>query len=420
MTASGIKLLEAFFASFYSSFLKRFKKLSSSHTFFRFNSFIKDGKRNSLTDFISNQLKMKKLYSFFAFSMVILSAVATPNLKEINFRDQASTTELMRMNLYDYNADGSTFRIDGTVTQYGEEYSDDIDGNDGRKMINPGINVCLLRNNVNLVVERRQPIVSTDTIYFNIWGLQRKAYQMRFIGVNLNHPGLTAFLEDNYLHSSTPVSLNDTTNVKIEINADPASSLQTRFRLVFKTVHPIMQLTALNAGQQNQQIFLNWKTENNESIKKYWIQKSNDGSDFSDVGVINTENSFSNKYEWVDRFPSIGLNYYRIKSLQIDGTIDYSETIKTKGLIKEAQIIGFFPNPATSNNMNLDLSNQPAGKYRVQLFNSSGQMVMDQSFNFTGGNGVQKLSSNLSLKAGIYHLQILKPTGDKQVLEVVF
>jgi len=351
--------------------------------------------------------------------MVILSAVATPNLKEINFRDQA-TTELMRMNLYDYNADGSTFRIDGTVTQYGEEYSDDIDGNDGRKMINPGINVCLLRNNINLVVERRQPIVSTDTIYFNMWGLQRKAYQMRFIGVNLNHPGLTAFLEDNYLHSSTPVSLNDTTNVKIEINADPASSLQTRFRLVFKTVHPIMQLTALNAGQQNQQIFLNWKTENNESIKKYWIQKSNDGSDFSDVGVINTENSFSNKYEWVDRFPSIGLNYYRIKSLQIDGTIDYSETIKTKWLIKEPQNITFFPNPATSNNMNLDLSNQPAGKYRVLLFNSSGQMVMDQSFNFTGGNGVQKLSSNLSLKAGVYHLQILKPNGGKEVLEIVF
>jgi len=287
-------------------------------------------------------------------------------------------------------------------------------------MINPGINVCLLRNNINLVVERRQPIASADTIYFNMWGLQRKAYQMRFIGVNLNHPGLTGFLEDNYLHTSTPIGLNDTTNVNIEINADPASFQQTRFRLVYKTVSPIVHLIALNAGQQNQQIFLNWKTENNENIKKYWVQKSNNGSDFSDVGVINTENSFFNKYEWVDRFPSIGLNYYRIKSLQTDGKIDYSEAINIKGLLKESQKIAFFPNPANGNNMNLDLSNQPEGKYQVRLFNSGGQIVLSQSFNFNGGNGVQKLNSSQSLRPGVYHLQILKPTGDNQILEVVF
>ena len=363
---------------------------------------------------------MKKLYAFFAFYLFVLSAVATPASKQINLQDTLPTIQLMMMNLYDYNSDGSTFRLDGTVTQYGDEYSDNIDGYDGRKMINPGINVCLLRNNMNLVVERRQTIGTADTIYFNMWGLQRKAYDMRFIGVNLNHPGLTGFLEDNYLHTSTPISLNDTTNVNIEINGDPASSQPCRFRLVFKTVSPVVQLTALNAGQQNQTVFLNWNVENNENIKKYLIQSSSDGTHFSDIGTINVENPFFNKYEWVDHFPSMGLNYYRIKSLQADGKTDYSETINIKGLIKGFQNIAFFPNPATSNNMNLDLSNQPVGKYGVRLFNSGGQMVMDQSFNFTGGNGVQKLSSNQSLRPGVYHLQILKPGGDKQVLEVVF
>jgi hypothetical protein len=356
---------------------------------------------------------MKKLYSFLAFSLLTLSAVATPN------QDPLSTVKLMRMNLYDYNADGSTFRLDGTVTQYGDEYSDDIDGYDGRKMTNPGINVCLLRNNVNLVVERRHTIASADTIYFNIWGLQRKAYEMRFIGVNLDHPGLTGFLEDSYLHTSTPISLNDTTNVRIEINADPGSSQQYRFRLVYKTVSPVGHFIALNAGQQDQQIFLNWNVKNNEHIKKYWIQSSSDGTNFSDIGAINVESPFFSKYEWVDRFPSMETNYYRIKSLQIDGKTAYSETIKIKGLIKD-QKSAFFPNPATSNNMNLDLSNQSSGKYQVRLFNSYGQMVMEQSFNFTGGNGVQKLSSNQSLRPGVYHLQILKPGGDKQVLEVIF
>jgi hypothetical protein len=157
-----------------------------------------------------------------------------------------------------------------------------------------------------------------------------------------------------------------------------------------------------------------------DSVKKYWIQRSSNGTDFTDIGTLTGTSFLSQDFQWTDPFPTAAFNYYRIKSLQIDGKIDYSETIKTKGLIKEPQNITFFPNPATSNNMNLDLSNQPVGKYRVLLFNSGGQMVMDQSFNFTGGNGAQKLSSNLSLRAGVYHLQILKPGGGKEVLEIVF
>lgn len=323
----------------------------------------------------------------------------------------------MRMNVYDINADGSIFRIDGTFAQYGDIYSNDIDGMDGRKMTNPGVNVCLLRNNINLSIERRHTITVNDTLFFNVWGLQRRSYLMKFVGMNLEQQGLQAYLQDSYLHTSAPVNLNDTTDIKIDINSDPTSSASNRFRLVFKMNEtPVVHFTAF----QGQQVLLNWNSRNLDSVKKYWIQRSSNGTDFTDIGTLTGTSFLSQDFQWTDPFPTAAFNYYRIKSLQIDGKIDYSETIKTKGLIKEPQNITFFPNPATSNNMNLDLSNQPVGKYRVLLFNSGGQMVMDQSFNFTGGNGAQKLSSNLSLRAGVYHLQILKPGGGKEVLEIVF
>ena len=161
----------------------------------------------------------------------------------------SSTLELMRMNVYMNNADGSSLWVDGTVTQYGD-YSDDVDGNDGRKMTNPGPNVCVLRDNINLVVERRQIIDQADTIFFKMWGLQKRTYEMRFVAVNLNHPGLKAYLQDNYLHTETPVQLNDTTHINIDINNDAGSYALDRFRLIYKVesqVTPVPHFTAISA-----------------------------------------------------------------------------------------------------------------------------------------------------------------------------
>jgi len=366
---------------------------------------------------------MKKLYASFAFSLLLLSVSATPGFRKTNVQSTNQDLQLMRMNLYDFHPDGSTFRIDGTVTQYDDIYSDDIDGNDGRKMTNPGVNVCILRDNINLVVERRHTIASADTIFFKIWGLQKKTYQLKFVAVNLNHPGLEAFMEDTYMHTSTPVNLNDTTNINIAINSDPASSYPNRFRLIYKTlilVVPVLHLTALPADLQNPRMLLNWNTRGNDSIKKYWIQRSSDGLNFSNVGVVKAQDPVFNKYEWADPFPSNAFNYYRVKSEAINGKTSYSEIIKIKGFRKESNKIALFPNPASSNNMNLNLENQPAGKYKARFYNSYGQAVLEQSFDFQGGNGIQKLQNNRSLVPGIYHLQIIKPTGDKEVMEVVF
>jgi hypothetical protein len=146
-----------------------------------------------------------------------------------------STIELMRMNLYAVYPDGTNYLVDGTLDQYGPNYSNNLDGYDARKMYNPGVNISLIRGTTDLVIERRQTIVLTDSIFFRMWGMQRMNYKMELVGTNLNHPGLLGFLEDNYLHSSTPLNLNDTTEVNFIVNTDPGSIAQNRFRIIFKT-----------------------------------------------------------------------------------------------------------------------------------------------------------------------------------------
>src|SRR5690242_15091509 len=222
---------------------------------------------------------MKTLLLLIVLSFLMITGSAHP--VDVNNNQQLlnnpSSTELMRMNLYIDNADGSSTWVDGAVTQYGADYSDAIDGNDGRKMTNPGVNVCILRDNINLVVERRQLIVYTDTTFFKMWGLQKRTYEMRFVAQNLEQPGLSALLEDNYLHTSTPVLLNDTTHVNIEINNDAGSYAPDRFRLIYETespVAPVVHYKALNDFPGQGAIMLNWVAESEINSNQYFVERS--------------------------------------------------------------------------------------------------------------------------------------------------
>lgn len=345
----------------------------------------------------------------------------TSNYNRVN--GPSSTIELMRMNLYSVYPDGTNYIVDGTLTQYGPNYSNNIDGYDARKMYNPAENISLLRGNIDLIIERRQTIVLTDTIFFRMWGMQRKTYKMELVGTNLNHPGLLGFLEDTYLHNSTPLSLNDTTEVNFAINADPASIAQNRFRIIFKTdasLGPLpLTFTFVKAYQQKSQINIDWKTENETNMKQYVLERSSNGSNFIKQTEVNANNLASNNYHWVDDNPAEGNNYYRISSIGIDGNLKYSEVMKVY-MENANQSFSVFPNPATGNHLNLQLVNQQTGIYEVRLVNSFGQTFMAKTIQYAGGSSIENLKPGPNIPKGIYQLEIKTPGGEKKVISVVF
>jgi hypothetical protein len=79
-----------------------------------------------------------------------------------------------------------------------------------------------------------------------------------------------------------------------------------------------------------------------------------------------------------------------------------------------------YPNPATVDNLNLKMINQLPGNYEVRFINSYGQCVALSTFNYNGGNSLQKIKAGRTIPAGIYHLEITKPSGERQVINVLF
>ncbi len=137
--------------------------------------------------------------------------------------------KFMRVTLYAANGQVA----DGNVVAFDPSFSNAFESKDAVKIQNQGENFGILSKGKILAVEARSPVLRTDTIQYGFSRLRVQAYQLRFGPENFSNPRLKAFLIDKWLHSRTPVSLDDTTYININITPDPASSAVNRFMLVF-------------------------------------------------------------------------------------------------------------------------------------------------------------------------------------------
>ena len=344
---------------------------------------------------------MKKLVNFL-FLLLLTSVTVLGNPKE----SPSSASEQIRLNLYAFFPDSSTYTLDGTLTRYSDSYSNDVDINDSRKMFNSGENISMPRGGYDLIVECRHTITDADTIFFRMWGMQKKSYRLEFIARNLNHPGLAGYLEDSYLHTSTEIELNDTTRFTIKINNDAASYAQNRFRVIFKKVQtsvtPVDHYTTLDGTPFNSNILITWNTINQNNTENYSVEKSSDGIHFSGVATIPVNSS--GIYNWTDHYPADEFNFYRIRKNTSNGTVDYTGVLKVKSTT--ASGITLYPNPASASNLNIKFTNQLPGTYHILLVNSEGQTFASESFGYNGGVSIKKLSVNVAVPPGLYHVQI--------------
>ncbi len=305
--------------------------------------------------------------------------------------------------------EGSTITsLDGTLARYNNGYTAAVGAYDVNKLTNAGENIYLYRDGFLLAIESRPLVDDADTLFIRTSNLATKSYQLIFTPEAFDAPGLTAFIEDKYLHTSTPISLNNVTTLSFSVNTAIAGSAVTdRFRLVYKqnAVLPL-SFTQIKAYEKGSSIQVEWNMGNEQNIKQYEIEKSADGSTFAQAGSQSPRGRINrDNYAWIDVSPMQGNNYYRIKAIEKSGSFRYSQVVIVK-LSKGVGSIGVYPNPISGNVMNLQLVNQPKGKYAIQLFNNLGQEVYRSEFNHAGGSSAQTIQLSYKVVRGIYQLQV--------------
>lgn len=356
----------------------------------------------------------------------LLVAVFVGHLTTIALPNNITTGDFaqLRSNLYIVSPDGSTVLMDGALTQYYADYSNNIDGMDARKMSNMSENWGMVRNNTVYVIERRHTIEGNDSIFFKMWNMRIIRYRLEFIASNLDFPGRVGILEDKFLKTSTPIDLNGSTYVDFSVTSDPASKAPDRFCLIFskpsvKGLLPVNYIFA-SAVLKNNSVNINWKMENGNGLEKYIIERSSDGNSFETSKTVNiSNNQGGTQYQYQDGQPSEGTNYYRIAVIDQEGAVSYSNIMKVE-VPATNQSFAVFPNPVTGNTVNLKFANQPAGIYKVTLKNEFGQTMLAKDINWGGGSNIQKIQPVQLTPTGVYQLIIESPDGKRKVIPLLF
>ncbi|MBC7688788.1 MAG: autotransporter-associated beta strand repeat-containing protein [Aquabacterium sp.] len=326
----------------------------------------------------------------------------------------------IRTNLYLLHTDNTTILADGTLAEFREGYKNSIDLMDAIKFNNVKEGLGLLRENKQIIVERRDLFSETDTLFFKLTNTRQRNYQFEFLPQNID-PSMSAVLEDNYTGTKTPISAVATSRVSFLVNTDPASAASNRFRIVFNKAAGALPVTftGIHATRQNQFIAVQWTVESEINIHHYEVEKSLDGIHFDKTHqTAATGTAGTIIYKWLDENPLPGKNIFRIKSISNDGVKNHSSIafINWEDLQKNMLV---YPNPVKDGVIGLHFFDQPKGRYRIRLLNQLGQLVHAQSIRYNGVNGLINITPPKNkMTAGIGILQVTTPVNTIKTMQL--
>jgi hypothetical protein len=117
-----------------------------------------------------------------------------------------------------------------------------------------------------------------------------------------------------------------------------------------------------------------WETSSEVNNDHFVVERSRDARKFDEIAKVAGvgTSAIRNAYSFTDSHYEKGINYYRLKQVDMDGSFAYSRMIAIEsGGMKEVK---YFPNPVQSL-LSIELPDTEMTEWHVKVFNSAGQCV---------------------------------------------
>ncbi|MCI4669932.1 MAG: T9SS type A sorting domain-containing protein [Bacteroidia bacterium] len=170
-------------------------------------------------------------------------------------------------------------------------------------------------------------------------------------------------------------------------------------------------------------VALSWTTASESNNDYFQIQKSQDNELWEDIAKVSGKGttSTSNDYEFVDNNPFLGMNYYRLKQVDIDGAFSYSDTRQVLKGVETGSQFSVYPNPLESGeSFNIQLTALDMyGDLQVEIYDLKGVKLLDRKFSLSEiEKAKESLRVNNSLNPGAY-LVLLKSGSFRSVQKLL-
>lgn len=172
-----------------------------------------------------------------------------------------------------------------------------------------------------------------------------------------------------------------------------------------------VELSYFNAWNNGATNTLQWITQSELNSDRFEIERSPDGYNFERIGTVQGAGTTTQEltYLWEDKAPLLGVNYYRLRQIDTDGTTNLSNVVAVV-VNRKAGTAQLFPNP-TSDRLTYQLNAAQAEILTIRLTNVLGEVVQKWTFNTQVGINTQVLDLE-RFAAGTYLVTIYNQAGD--------
>jgi hypothetical protein len=231
------------------------------------------------------------------------------------------------------------------------------------------------------------------------------------VGSYSNSAGSMAWTVMKDPNGSGAWALNGTCSVSSVLNATKRDGMSgfSHFGTALSTTPLPVELISFEGEQLDGQNHLFWATASEMNNDYFTLERSADGITFYEIdrqdGAGTTSQMHS--YESFDNYPLEGINYYRLKQTDFNGTFTYSGIVALQNHVAGVQVVNVHPVP-TIDVISFDITSPEQAGITIDILDLSGRKVMSTSAEIAPGESSVGIDIT-GLSQGVYMLQVTMP-----------
>ena len=171
-------------------------------------------------------------------------------------------------------------------------------------------------------------------------------------------------------------------------------------------------LVEFNAVPVNKTVAVKWDAVSEIDLSHYELQRSVDGVNYETIALAFAKNGTRNAYTHNDQHPFKGINYYRLKMIDIDTKFTYSTVVTVRFDDKVPAHIVVAPNPVL-NDINVRMTGLEKGTYSIEMISANGQRIFTKQVNVNQHLHIETIERKSTTPDGIYILNVYNNLNER-------
>ncbi len=181
-----------------------------------------------------------------------------------------------------------------------------------------------------------------------------------------------------------------------------------------------VEFISFNAAGHNGEVQISWSTATETNNKGFQVErKDNFSGKWNPEGFVGGSGTSTEKkdYAFADKNPSAGINYYRLKQIDLNGSFSYSKVIEVNVVPVDFVLKQNYPNPFNPSTTIEYYTAQP-GKVSLKVYDITGKEAADlvNENQKAGQHSIKFNAAGLASGVYLYSLEAGNFTATKKLM----